>query len=175
LTDGGNTSCRCETHDHFVFPSEQLRSGVWRLTKFCRNNNVTLPDEYDQIDRDLLPFRSLSPTDLNRRLDRIRKLPGTYTLRVEHGSLATSKLFDEEDIDGAKERVEGQVRLILPIAEYLEDFTAVYWVHDTPSGLISYNHRKELLNYLDEEECESSIVGISLGCRRSERHCDGST
>lgn len=106
-------------------------------------------------------------------MDRISKLQGTYTLRVEHGSLRTSMLFDEKDIDGAKERVDGQAGLILPIAKDLEDFTAVYWVHDTPSGLISYNHRKELLNYLDEEECESSQVEIRFCCESPEKRCDG--
>ncbi|GFZ52429.1 hypothetical protein JCM24511_10202 [Saitozyma sp. JCM 24511] len=139
--------------------------GFDRWWKYVVENNVTLPDEYDQIDRDLLPFRSLSWRDLNRRVDRASRLPDTYTLQVENGSLSASVSFEEHEIYGSKERVEGQTALIGPISHELEDFRAVYWVHDTPSVLISHGHRSELRQYLDEEEYFDDNEEIDLSLR----------
>lgn len=118
------------------------------------DNNIQLPDEYDQINRDLLPFRALSPQELNRRIESASLLPDTYTLRIKRGSLRTSVTNGIDGIHGAKERLEGQAALMAPIAKELEDFTAVYSVHDTASVTISYNHRRDLLEHVDEEECE---------------------
>lgn len=86
-------------------------------------------------------------------MDRASRLPDTYTLQVKNGSLSASVSFEEHRIYGSKERVEGQTALVEPISHELEDFRAVYWVHDTPSVLISHGHRSELRQYLDEEEC----------------------
>jgi hypothetical protein len=128
------------------------------------DNNIQLPDEYDQIDRDLLPFRALSPQELNRRIEKASLLPDTYTLRIKHGSLRTSVTNGVNDIHGAKERLEGQAALIAPIAKELEDFTAVYSVHDTALVVISYNHRRDLLEHVDEEECEWLAVEFASNC-----------
>lgn len=119
-----------------------------------RDNNVTLPDEYDQIDRDLLPFRALSPEELTRRLDSTRQWPHTYILQVKNGSLLTTVSFDESEIGGARERIDGQAALIEPVVTDLEDFTAVYWVHDNPHVAISYDHRQDLIKSLRGRQCE---------------------
>src|SRR6478736_937191 len=89
--------------------------GDTTLTNLIRDNNVTLPDEYDQIDRDLLPFRALSPEELTRRLEGTRQWPHTYILQVKNGSLLTTVSFDESEIGGARERIDGQAALIEPV------------------------------------------------------------
>jgi hypothetical protein len=114
---------------------------------------VQLPDEYDQINHDLLPFRALSPSDLNRRLDLASRMPDTFTLRIRRGSLRTSVSFGDE-IYGANERLEGQADLVKHVAKDLGDLTAVYSVHDSARVVISYGHRRDLLEHVDEEECK---------------------
>ena len=118
-------------------------------------NDVQLPDEYDQINRDLRVFRALSPRDLQARILAASELPDTYTLKVRHGSLRTSSSFDGEAIAGADERLAGQVELIRPISRYLDDLTVVYSIHDTPTCLLGWDHREELLEHVEEDECMS--------------------
>ena len=117
-------------------------------------NNVPLPDEYDRIYKDLLPFAALSPRDLNARIDAAAHLPDTYTLRITRGSLRTSSTYDGKAINGAEDRLKGQTALIGPIAKYLEDMTVVYSVHDTPISVLGWDHRQELLEHAEEDECE---------------------
>ncbi|GFZ52387.1 hypothetical protein JCM24511_10160 [Saitozyma sp. JCM 24511] len=145
--------------------------GFDKWWKYVVNNNVTLPDEYDQVDRDLLPFRALTPEELTRRLNDTRNWPHTYTLQVKNGSLHKTVSFDENEIGGARERMEGQAALIEPVMKDLEDFTAVYWVHDNPRVAISYHHRQDLTKtlrgrqYFDEnEELDPPIRRWSVMC-----------
>jgi hypothetical protein len=51
-------------------------------------------------------------------------------------------------------RVDGQVELLRSVAEHIPDFTAVYSVHDAAEGTISWGHRQELLEYVEDGECE---------------------
>jgi hypothetical protein len=121
-----------------------------------RANNVSLPDEYDQIERDLLPFRALSPQELGRRQDELSGRHPTYTLQVTNGSLHTLLSIEEggASVSDFKYRVEDQVALIEPIVNYLEDFKAVYWLHDNPATAITYDHRQELLKTLRGRQCK---------------------
>lgn len=115
-------------------------------------NDDQLPDEYDQIHRDLLPFRGLSPDELNKRIDAASKMPVTYTLKVRHGSIRTSASYDR-DLPGADARLEGQLHLLKPVAKWIPDMSAVYWIHDTPTNLISWDHKAELIEHFEEGEC----------------------
>lgn len=126
-------------------------------------HDVPLPDEYDQINRDLRPFRAISPRDLQTRLESTAKLPDTYTIRVKSGSIRTSVTFgnEEEEIVGARMRVEGQVELLKDIAKDLPDFTAVYTVHDTALGTISWAHRMELEEHVQDGECKYKARELS--------------
>ncbi|RSH90840.1 Glycosyltransferase 90 protein [Saitozyma podzolica] len=124
--------------------------GFDRWWRYVKANNVSLPDEYDQIERDLLPFRALSPQELGRRQDELSGRHPTYTLQVTNGSLHTLLSIEEggASVSDFKYRVEDQVALIEPIVNYLEDFKAVYWLHDNPATAITYDHRQELLKTL---------------------------
>ncbi|KAL7425261.1 hypothetical protein Q5752_000949 [Cryptotrichosporon argae] len=113
-------------------------------------HGVELPDEYDQIERDLKPFRALHPRDLKARIDAASRLQDTYTLKVRHGSIRTSSAFG--DIHGADQRLEGQTELLRPVAKWINDFAVVYSVHDTPSVVLSDEHRRDLLEHADEDE-----------------------
>ncbi|WWC92054.1 uncharacterized protein L201_007008 [Kwoniella dendrophila CBS 6074] len=114
-------------------------------------NGIPLPDEYDQIERDLLPFRALSPRDLNNRIEAASQLADTFTMRVKRGSVRTN-VFYSENIHGADERLDQQAELLSPIAQWLPDMEIVWSVHDTPRNIIGYDYRRELVEHVEEEE-----------------------
>ncbi|WVQ85782.1 hypothetical protein IAT38_007949 [Cryptococcus sp. DSM 104549] len=114
-------------------------------------HNVPLPDEYDQIHTDLLPFRALSPRGLSARILAAAQLPDTYTVAIRHGSLRTKSIY-ARTIEGADERLEGQAELIRPIAKWLPDLTVVYSVHDTATAVVGWDHKRELLEHVEDDE-----------------------
>ncbi|KAK4686098.1 hypothetical protein P7C73_g4039, partial [Tremellales sp. Uapishka_1] len=126
-------------------------------------HDVPLPDEYDRIHIDLLPFRALSPSTINSRVARASQLPDTYTLKIKHGSLRTFATYG--NIQGANERLEGQTDLIRPIAHWLGDLEVVYSVHDTPTNLIGWDHRRELLEHVEDGEYIDADDEIDLTLR----------
>ena len=132
------------------FRSSDRRNGADKA--LGSTNNVQLPDEYDQIHRDVQPFHALSPRDLQKRIETASKRSDTYTIEVRHGTVRTSASYDNS-INGADERLSGQTELIAPIAQYLGDLKVVYSVHDTPAILLSWGHRSELLEHIEEDEC----------------------
>jgi hypothetical protein len=80
-------------------------------------------------------------------------MPDTYTLRIYHGSLRTVPNYSSS-IGGADARLEGQMELITPIAKYLPDMSMVYSVHDTPLVILGWDHKIDLLEHVEEGECE---------------------
>lgn len=134
-------------------------------------NDVQLPDEYDQINKDLLPFWAVKPKDLRKQIEEASFGPDTFTLRVKRGLLRTTHTYLPTDDPGIPERRDGQVELIKPIAKYLPDMTAVYTVHDTPHSLISWDFREDILEhiadgeYLDEnDKVEATYHGWASAC-----------
>ena len=121
-----------------------------------RENDVQLPDEYDQINADLALFRALSPAELNRRVGDALGYPDTFHVIVEDGQVVTGGTFAESEIEGAQDRMSGQVDLLaeFDIISWLPDFRAVFGVHDTPLGFIGSDHRSDLLNAVEDGECE---------------------
>lgn len=117
------------------------------------DNNVQLPDEYDQIDKDLVPFRALHPNDILKRVAKAASEPDTFTIKVRRGLVRTSASVNGYD-ELHMSRRTGQYELIRPIAKYLPDMTVVYTVHDTPSNFVSHEHKEELLEHIEEDECE---------------------
>lgn len=56
----------------------------------------------------------------------------------------------------------GQAKLIASVVQYLSDLTVVYSVHDTVTALLSWDHREELLELIEEGECESDARCLSI-------------
>lgn len=115
---------------------------------------MPLPDEYDIIHKSLSPFYAISPRDLDARINKAARKEDTFTLRIKRGSIRTSTL--EIRIPGSDERLSGQVDLIREVAKWLPDLRAVWWLHDTPGVVLGWDHRRELMDLLEEGECEWS-------------------
>lgn len=124
-----------------------------------RKHNVQLPDEYDQINRDLAPFRALHPSLIKSRLRRMQAEPDKFTISVENGrALSSHVTYDGGAILGSDDRRLGQVGLIEKVARWIPNFEAVYSIHDSPTRFISYSHKEELLDLAEDGECEFIVA-----------------
>ncbi|CED83568.1 Endoplasmic reticulum protein EP58, contains filamin rod domain and KDEL motif [Phaffia rhodozyma] len=127
--------------------------GFEQWWKWCREHNVQLLDEYDQIHRDLAPFRALRPSVIQERLARIQSLPDMFTISVRNGQVNSSHVtYDARAIAGSDDRRLGQIELIERVAQFIPDFTAVYSIHDSPTRFISHSHKQDLLDHADDNE-----------------------
>ncbi|OCF46102.1 hypothetical protein I317_00192 [Kwoniella heveanensis CBS 569] len=124
--------------------------GFEKWWAYVREHNVQLPDEYDQIQKDLRPFRALSPRGLRTRLQEAAQLQDTFVIRIQRGIVRTETLYKAEGIHD--KRMQHQLELLRPIAESLPDLQVVWSVHDTPRTMISHSHRMELNERIEEGE-----------------------
>ena len=167
-TNGGITYGKACDRD---LPPTRVGYAPLRSLLMRRENNVQLPDEYDQINNDLRLFWSISPEDLWDRVDAMRALSTTWTLSVRDGELYTSHKSDSETEGIMRMRIDGQVDLIRQIAGYLPDLDAVHNIDDAPSQFVGYNHRIELSHYIEDdefadsnEEIDTTERGWQAGC-----------
>lgn len=119
------------------------------------NNNVQLPDEYDQINQDMYLYRAYSPRDLRQFVIEASDSVDTFSITIRNGVLRTRSMY-REDIFGAFERLDGQASLLTDfgITKWLPDVTAVFGVHDTPTGFLGWDHRQDLMERIEDNECE---------------------
>lgn len=148
-------------------------AGFDKWWRFVVEHNVSLPDEYDQINRDLLLFRGLAPADLRARVERMASAPDTFTLVVRNKAIRLRSTYQASRIGGADDRVDGQVQLLTEfgLQKWLPDFQATYSVHDTATGLIDYHHRSDLINAYEEGEWYSPDGEIDTSVRGWENAC----
>lgn len=134
---------------------------------------MQLPDEYDQINKDLYLYRALSPDDLNRRLDEASEAEDTFTISIKHHNVRTRSTYDGELIGGADERLEAQIELLMDygMETWLSDMRVVYGIHDGPTGFIGYDHRSDLETlvldreyYREGEELDTTVRGWEAAC-----------
>ncbi|TXT03887.1 hypothetical protein VHUM_04310 [Vanrija humicola] len=122
------------------------------------DNNVQMPDEYDQIERDMAPFYALHPKDLRDRIDMHSGDKDTYTIKITNGKISTTAQYKDEAIHHA--RLKSQLELIQDVAQWIPDMKAIYTVHDTPMSLIDWDHRVEIASRLEEGEFLDTSIDI---------------
>ncbi|GAA5950283.1 hypothetical protein JCM21900_001101 [Sporobolomyces salmonicolor] len=119
----------------------------WR---YAMQNRVVLVDEYDQIHDDLLPFRSLSPSELRRRASSLQKdasLPWhkhTFGLRVKSG--VVSKVSGAGGGEGGA-RGEDLMDLLGEFSEMLPDLDLRFAGGDEAMVVISGEARERHEEY----------------------------
>lgn len=143
--------------------------GFEKWWRFVQENDVQLPDEYDQINEDLKIFRALSPRELAKRIEKAARQQDTFEITIIDGEISnrtTGALFD-----GAVDRVAGQVDLLNDFdIDWIPDMKAVYGLHDTPQGFIGWELRRDLIDryedgeYYEDEEIDTSVRGWTSAC-----------
>ncbi|KAF9518922.1 glycosyltransferase family 90 protein, partial [Hydnum rufescens UP504] len=108
--------------------------------KFIIDNNVPLPDEYDQILHDLEPFFGISPHDLQWLQARGSNDLGTFTLGIRNGRAFISKIsMAEADLPWAERRAEERLELIQDVQEHLPDLNFTFSAHDAPVNFLPHD------------------------------------
>ncbi|KAJ9108572.1 hypothetical protein QFC19_002288 [Naganishia cerealis] len=128
---------------------------------YVQENNVQLPDEYDQIHRDLEPFRGMRPAYLHSLQPEWESSPGTYVLECnapdKPGCHLAQKTFSEagEERVGL-ERATAQLGLLKDIEEYLPHLRVTFSGHDGPAQMVGHEYRSSLEDAAEMGECWAS-------------------
>lgn len=99
-------------------------------------------------------FQAFSPRDLQEKVAKAALNRDTFTIRVTRGNMRMTSTFKEEEISGGFERMAAQAELIKPIVRDLDDLTVVFSAHDTPSGIVGFDYRRELQDHIEDQECQ---------------------
>ncbi|KAJ7632273.1 glycosyl transferase family 90-domain-containing protein [Roridomyces roridus] len=111
---------------------------VW--WNYVREHNVQLPDEYDQIYRDLEPFWGIDPKDLDVMRSELEGKVDSYTV----GKNATGNLsiLNYSLTPGAEDHLligaRGMIRLLESVQHLLPAFRAVVSPQDPPNRLTDF-------------------------------------
>jgi hypothetical protein len=130
-----------------------------------RRNKIILPDEYDQINRDIYPFFAYKKQGIfKQKLDATFQMPDTFSISVIDGEIITNKTFSEE-ARGGMVRMSNQLDLLKPFAKYLPNVSVVFSVHDTPRIYPQYEHRLDMLKCASEPTSEiCTFVSVYHNC-----------
>ncbi|KZT32405.1 hypothetical protein SISSUDRAFT_994071 [Sistotremastrum suecicum HHB10207 ss-3] len=142
---------------------------------FVVKHKVQLPDEYDQIWRNIEPFWGVDPRDLQELQREAEKREDTYTIiNDEQGMRAINPL----DVP----RAEDQMAVMRLAGSSLPHFRATMSIHDGPGHVISYEHREALKEaaaeggYIDiHDPPQSTTHGWAANCAHGSplRHPSG--
>lgn len=126
--------------------------GFDKWWKYVERNNVQLPDEYDQIMRDLEPFYGIDPSTLLAELAKEEGRGFSYTLVSEKGRMSVEKRnYNLEG--GDKGKPEGMMDFLRDVEGELPDFRAVFSVMDGSSLYLSWEHKAEAIKAARENRC----------------------
>ncbi|KAG5635493.1 hypothetical protein H0H81_011048 [Sphagnurus paluster] len=129
--------------------------GFDKWWSYVEKHNVQLPDEYDQIHRDLEPFWAYHPLDL-QKIQRKRELHAdTFTLgKNATGSVSVMKFsFAQNTNNWDPSALLGGARSIIEILKEVEEdiphFRAVISPHDSPTLISDYGVKQMALDAVD--------------------------
>lgn len=128
-------------------------------------HEVQLPDEYDQIFRDIEPFWGMRPAHVikQQQIWEHDKQVGSYTIAVEDGEvfLAGHTMKESESVVGSA-RAQGQLDLLREVQAWLPNLRATYTSHDVPFQFVGHDMKSEAREMAAINECEPDC----LRCRR---------
>ncbi|KAF9004568.1 glycosyl transferase family 90-domain-containing protein [Cyathus striatus] len=133
---------------HFLSVYPMATKTPARRWNYVVENDVQLPDEYDQIYHDLEPFWGINPKDLIQTQAELEKTKDSYTL----GKTAGSKIrivtyaFDKGKYDQLIAGSRGLIKLLNEVSDYLPPFRATFSPHDSPNRLSDFAVKKAALN-----------------------------
>jgi hypothetical protein len=127
---------------------------------YIQSHNVQLPDEYDQIWKDLEPFWGINPVDLQRLREERESHEDTYTVgKTENDPhiklLKVSFSFpitweNRHHLGGA----EDFIALLGDLQEHLPPFRAVFSPHDSPTLFTDHKIKGVALEAAAQGSCE---------------------
>ncbi|KAL7410218.1 hypothetical protein BDY24DRAFT_184654 [Mrakia frigida] len=121
---------------------------------FVTEHNVLFPDEYDEIERSLGPYRAFTTEDLAQRINKSEGLRETVKIRV-YGGGQTQVVYTpglSADDYWTHRRTDAQENLLKPIAKWLPDFTMIFGLKDEPQFMFDNEVRTQLLDFVARGE-----------------------
>lgn len=114
------------------------------------DNNVQLPDEYDQIYRDIEPFWGVDPHDLQDARRAWEGNPDSFTIGKQAADdpitiLDYSVRQGDDSRYGLAHTVHLIIDLMREVEEYLPPFRAIFNPHDTPNLVTNYLLKQDAL------------------------------
>ncbi|GMK58662.1 hypothetical protein CspeluHIS016_0601040 [Cutaneotrichosporon spelunceum] len=144
--------------------------GFDRWWHWAAKAGIPLPDEYDQIHRDLDPYWGIRPSDFRAQAEAAAKMDSMYTItcakKAGGGTECTQKVKGEGlDDDGLRvltQRSVAQLGLIKPLESMLEDVRAVFYMHDGPWQFIGHDFTELLkeATELGEYVSKTDLAGL---------------
>ncbi|ORY32301.1 glycosyl transferase family 90-domain-containing protein [Naematelia encephala] len=154
--------------------------GFDRWWAYAKRKNVQLPDEYDQIHRDLEPFHALPPSQIQDLVREVSARSGMITITcpgiTDEERTCTYSIvregLNEEGTRVAQDRAEAQMGLLEDIEDVLEEVQAVFYSHDGPWQFVGHAYKSALEDaaavgeYLDTEEqdLDTAYLGWASAC-----------
>jgi hypothetical protein len=133
--------------------------------EYVQRHNVQLPDEYDQIHRDIEPFWGIRPADLGTLQAEHEAEMGTYTLGNGWGFgpiKVVNTSLTPDAVGVADQRSDDQLDILEPVKQWIPPFRATFTV-STPKSLYPYEH---LMPY-SATMLLFCLLGMTYGRKRS--------
>ncbi|KAK7049711.1 hypothetical protein VNI00_005742 [Paramarasmius palmivorus] len=128
--------------------------GFDKWWEYVKLHDVQLPDEYDQIYRDLEPFWGISPKDLQAIQQELEEKKDSYTLGkvAEQGVITILRTsFEEGRHDQLVKGAEDIAAMLKDVSKEWPPFRATFSPHDGPNRLSDY------------EVKDAALVAASVG------------
>ncbi|TFK24115.1 hypothetical protein FA15DRAFT_687615 [Coprinopsis marcescibilis] len=116
--------------------------------QYVTRHNVQLPDEYDQIYKDLEPFWGIDPKDLIANQAELETKKDSYTIgKTETGTIEVlAYAFEDGKYDQLIVGSKRIIDLLQDIKEDLPEFRATFSPHDGPNRLSDYGVKQAALD-----------------------------
>ena len=132
---------------------------------YVQEHRVQLPDEYDQINKDLEPFWGVNPKDLQNIQRDWEGHADTYTIGKDDMedtiTLLNYTLPGNDriryDLAGGAFQV---MELLEDVEKFIPPFRAVFSPHDNPNLLTDWELKQMALQAARRGECELHVVGL---------------
>ncbi|SJL16212.1 uncharacterized protein ARMOST_19731 [Armillaria ostoyae] len=124
--------------------------GFDKWWEYVEKNNVQLPDEYDQIHRDLEPYWGVNPVDLARIVSEWEGHEDSFTLGKEEGHrvrLVNYAIRDPNTHGHVLSGAQMLGELLEDVDEFLPPFHAVFHPHDNPEHVTDWELRDKMFEH----------------------------
>lgn len=136
-----------------------------RRWKYAQENNVQLPDEYDQIYHDLEPFWGLEPSDLVQVQAELEHKKDSYTVGKNETDDEVQVLTWAFEDGKYNQLIAGSrevIKLFKPIQELLPPFRMTLSPHDGPNRLSDYGVKSAVLEAAASQTCKQTFFRPSF-------------
>jgi hypothetical protein len=123
--------------------------GFDRWWSYVQTHNVLLPDEYDQIERDLASYWGVHPYDLRRLISELEHHPDSFVLANDGDGgvihVADANLNPQNEAHFLSV-AEEHMSLLRPVQDAIPEFRAIFTPHDNPMLVKDWMHHQAALN-----------------------------